>query len=46
MQMSSFHKPQWYLKLGFYYLRLGLNKAINLLNSNSDTASGVCTFVL
>lgn len=43
--MSSFHKPQWYLKLGFYYLCLGPNKAINLLHSNSNTAGGGCIFV-
>lgn len=46
MQMSSFYKPQWYLKLEFYYLCRGPNKAINLLNSNSAMAVGLCTFEL
>lgn len=46
MQMFSFYKPQWYLKLGFYYLCRGPNKAINLLNSNSATAVELCTFEL
>lgn len=34
MQMTSFYQPQWYLKLGFYYLCPGPSETTKLPGSN------------